>query len=680
MKKLLFLAFAFLPFVLKAQKAYYVDFTGGNDANAGTSSASPWKTLSKVNSASYDAGDSVLFKKGESWYGDVTVKRNDLHFGAYGTGAKPVISGFQTLTGWQQTRTGIYRVPLTADTAFNLVSINGTPQTIARRPNADSANGGWLTYTKGISATQIGGTVAGDYTGYQMILRPNEFRMEKVLITADNSDTLTFQSVFNLNNGNLQVLEPTKSGYGYFFFNDTSFLDKFGEWVYTGGYLYVFFGANNPASYTVKAGVLDTLFNTSSRANIVIDGLSFEGGNLYGIYATSGNNVTIKNCDFNQFGAQAIGASTMYNSLIQGNVINNCLQDGISIRTSNFDNIDILSNEFYNTGLLPGMGSFNQNDYTAISIFIRSGLNVKYNKIVGVGANGIRWQASDALIYANYIQWFSTIFGDTGGIYSYWLKPDGRYYTNRRIARNFILNSVGTLDGIVSTTTMRRVNGIYLDGLSANVMIDSNYIQSVSRCGFVCNCDSTVTYRDNMFVTSDTVTNNRARGIGLQQQQSNFIRNFRVTNNLTYLFASTQSQIYYVTESYGGNIWGNVSAIGVIDSNYVNYSNFGVWDVEYYSPSFNLLNNTLSQWRTNSGFDLNSRVLQNVTSDKVVFIKNWSANPMNYTLTAVYQNEKGQNSQGNIVISAYSAYFGIYQSAIPTPSSRKKPAFNKPKT
>src|SRR5690554_6159300 len=51
---------------------YYVS-TSGNDSNSGTNADSPWKSLSKVNSFSFKAGDQILFKRGEQWTGTITV-------------------------------------------------------------------------------------------------------------------------------------------------------------------------------------------------------------------------------------------------------------------------------------------------------------------------------------------------------------------------------------------------------------------------------------------------------------------------------------------------------------------------------------------------------------------------------------------------------------------------------
>ena len=94
MKRLLFLLFVMFAGVANATN-YYLSATG-NDASAGTSPATAWKTTTKVNSFSFAANDSILFKRGDVFYGAVVVKRNNLIISAYGTGARPVISGFTT--------------------------------------------------------------------------------------------------------------------------------------------------------------------------------------------------------------------------------------------------------------------------------------------------------------------------------------------------------------------------------------------------------------------------------------------------------------------------------------------------------------------------------------------------------------------------------------------------------
>ena len=74
---------------------YYVSNTG-SDSSSGTSTGSPWKTVSKVNSRSFSPGDNILFERGDQWMEQLNnssdgTSGNYITYGAYGTGNKPVI-------------------------------------------------------------------------------------------------------------------------------------------------------------------------------------------------------------------------------------------------------------------------------------------------------------------------------------------------------------------------------------------------------------------------------------------------------------------------------------------------------------------------------------------------------------------------------------------------------------
>ncbi len=78
------------------------DFTTYNPTTFSTSTGSNcvYKTIADVNAKSPSAGDSVLFRKGQTWREQLTVPaagssgaENTITYGAYGTGEKPIISG-----------------------------------------------------------------------------------------------------------------------------------------------------------------------------------------------------------------------------------------------------------------------------------------------------------------------------------------------------------------------------------------------------------------------------------------------------------------------------------------------------------------------------------------------------------------------------------------------------------
>jgi hypothetical protein len=78
--------------------SYYVDANLGNDSNNGLSAATPWRSLSKVNSTTFSPGDQILFKSGASWSGQLWPKGsgtsgNPIIINSYGGTSKPVING-----------------------------------------------------------------------------------------------------------------------------------------------------------------------------------------------------------------------------------------------------------------------------------------------------------------------------------------------------------------------------------------------------------------------------------------------------------------------------------------------------------------------------------------------------------------------------------------------------------
>ena len=76
---------------------YYVDSAAGSDSNNGTSSSSPWKSLSAVANRTFSAGDTINFKAGSSFSGGLTFKSSGtasapIILQPYGSGARPVFS------------------------------------------------------------------------------------------------------------------------------------------------------------------------------------------------------------------------------------------------------------------------------------------------------------------------------------------------------------------------------------------------------------------------------------------------------------------------------------------------------------------------------------------------------------------------------------------------------------
>jgi len=112
---------------------YYVS-ASGSDLNDGLSESSSWKTISKVNSSTFNAGDRILLKAGDIFTGMLNIPSsgsvgNNITISSYGSGIKPEIRMYgeipewTTSSNWTLYSTGIYRMALVAQP--NRLWING---------------------------------------------------------------------------------------------------------------------------------------------------------------------------------------------------------------------------------------------------------------------------------------------------------------------------------------------------------------------------------------------------------------------------------------------------------------------------------------------------------------------------------------------------------------------------
>jgi hypothetical protein len=81
--------------------AYYVDSDSGNDMNTAASPSEAWKSLTRINQETFKPGDSVLFKAGGVWQGNLSFRGSGqpgkpIVVGSYGSGAKPLLNGAGT--------------------------------------------------------------------------------------------------------------------------------------------------------------------------------------------------------------------------------------------------------------------------------------------------------------------------------------------------------------------------------------------------------------------------------------------------------------------------------------------------------------------------------------------------------------------------------------------------------
>src|SRR4051794_24810725 len=176
---------------------YYLSSSSGDDSRTpeqAQNQGTPWKSIGKLNSFFHNLkpGDAVLFKRNDVFYGSiVTAKAGDpnapIVLGAYGTGAKPVISGFTTASDWTSSGKGIYESnALPAGTEVNVVVINGREYAMGRYPNENAANAGYLTFESHTSnsITDNDQTFDKGWVGAEVAIRTTHATIDRAIITA----------------------------------------------------------------------------------------------------------------------------------------------------------------------------------------------------------------------------------------------------------------------------------------------------------------------------------------------------------------------------------------------------------------------------------------------------------------------------------------------------------------
>ncbi|RUP39772.1 MAG: right-handed parallel beta-helix repeat-containing protein [Acinetobacter sp.] len=635
---------------------YYVDATNGNDASAGTSAGTAWKTLSKVNAFNFAAGDAVLFKCGETFYGDIKVHDASMTYSSYGTGADPVITGLQTIASYSGNNNGVYEASITADSTLNLVLINGALAQKAIGANPDSANGGWKKYTAIVKVwndtlTNILGedsVVTRRWTckdsirgipsvpvGYRFIHKQNDWSIFFNKVTKQVGDTTLFDFVHKLNIGGNTGRDINKNGWGWKPYDQLACIDRTGEFHYSDKF-YI-----KRTTETVQYSAVDTLFDNSTYDNTTISGIAFVGGNQFGIWGTHADNITISDCSFQYMGAEGVAFYRLSNALITNNTFSDIHATGLYVQSvsSPYNNITVTHNIVTRVGKMEGMGSWGMyGDYSGMNITAFTGLTCMYNYVDDIGDCAIKWNGSNVEIAYNWLSRFCIILQDHGGLYTYWdmtNNGNNEYFRNRSIHHNFISYAYGHNEG--TGTSYYVANCIYMDGINGYTDIYENYCWGFTRTGINLNMDSNITVRNNIIVPGDSFTVARCVAV---RQFGPAVKNVLVSNNICIIDGVNQTVLAYSANPVIGS--------GTYDSNYVQRYDLPVWFKEN-APAAKY---TQAQWLSLTGYGSNDRLLPYTGPTQRRLVTNWSNSPI--AAPSGYVDVNGN------VVSSVGAYRAVY--------------------
>src|SRR5690348_14980315 len=183
---------------------YYFSSSGGNDSFTSSQAqnpATPWRTLAMLNAwlLKMQPGDKALLKRGDVFYGGITITRSGtasapITLGAYGTGADPRISGFVKVSRWTSLGQGIYESDeLPTGSSVNMLTINGVEHAMGRSPNADAPNAGYKLFQSHTanSITDKDAVYDPGWVGAEVVIRTTHASLDRGIISAVNGGQLT---------------------------------------------------------------------------------------------------------------------------------------------------------------------------------------------------------------------------------------------------------------------------------------------------------------------------------------------------------------------------------------------------------------------------------------------------------------------------------------------------------
>lgn len=642
---------------------YYVSSTG-NDSNSGLTTALAWQTLTKVNSRTFVAGDQILFKRGDSWYGTLTILQwgtvgNPITFGAYGTGINPTISGFTTVTAWTNLGSNIWESTSAVSTlsTCNMVAINGVSTAMGRWPNADTSNSGYAVIATNPSTTSITSaslTGTPNWTGAELVLREH-YLISRTNITSQVGNLLNYETV-----------NTVPIGSGFFIENHPSTLDQQNEWYFNPITKKIqVYSTSQPTDVKVSSQVSNiSITGITAMSYIDIDGLTLEGSNNNSIRKSGpggvGNYINVRNCTARFNGVNGLEVCSHY-ATFENNTVTDSHVNGIVI--SSCEHVTIRNNVVNNVGMLRGMGDDYMGSNAGITATYAHYLLCEKNSVTNTSYKGIGFYGNYITIKNNYINTFGVWQDDGGAIYTY--TGGGTPIVDCVIDGNVILNGMYPKDGTTNEEFPIMSCGIYLDDHTEDVEILNNSIYNVSSYAIMMNAPANINVHHNTifdsFDVGSTTTNTLVR---VNNRSDLPVQGYNIDFSYN-IFATPSGNVYPI---YLSCVQSNLNLIGSWDNNYyVTLSsfvdNFFIHQPSTYGDPYI----TLAQWQTFSSQDANSSLSPKTINNgsELTFIYNETATSRVVTAPFEGIDVEGNQYTTSVLLQPYTSKVLIQNAGTP---------------
>jgi parallel beta-helix repeat protein len=579
--------------VLAATRRVYVSPSGA-DTNSGASETTPWRTLDRVQAALDDdqlaAGTQVLFRRGSTFRGSLSLDAEDsgtaaepVVFSTYGAGAAPVLSAAVRLGGWTQSGSNRWSATCAqCPTSPSSLTVNGTPMSLARWPNATDGDG-YRYFTGAVGNNVIVDDAlpaisSTNWVGAEMVVRSIAWVLDRLPVTSYSAGRFTLGEDSNY---------PLEVGYGYFLQNHPAALDSQNEWIWDAASKTItMYSTTSPALSTIEVSSGDAVIDINGANDVVVEKLRLNGGRIANLRAGGCSRVVVRELTSAATAGTGLQVSNCTNSVIVSNQITNAADKGI--QAYDCANCWVFSNTIRDTALLAGMGLGGDGHYLGVELKGPQLLFVG-NQVLGIGYIGVDLRGG-VVAWRNVVRDFNRVKIDGGGIYAY----DA---ADLVIANNYVADSRGSTAGTPWSGV--GTQGIYIDDESERVKVTGNTISNVGASGVYLHNTRDVTVSDN------TVVGAREHSLEIVDDDLGTFSNSNisvtdntfVTTNPTALAASVRTTASPPNLNY-------LAQLGVLDRNrYCDAFDDATFEIE--TPLIDTVGN-LADWQAASGDDTTS--------------------------------------------------------------------------
>lgn len=442
-------------------------------------------------------GSTVSLQCGKSYYGTLDLRgKSNVTVTTEGTCGKAILSPGQAIAGWSHYQGNIYSAPIGFEPVQ--LALDGQPQALAHWPSRAQT---WAK-AAGSTATSLSYAMPNaDLVGATLIFRPFDWTIEGRKITAYGNNSMTLAST---GNGNFdgRALSGTPD---FYVEGKLWMLDEPGEWVASGGRVYVWTPDGQSPEGRVWASPDRHGIDAANSSGIVIDNVAIYGA-ADGIHAAGARDLRATRVDISNSSGNGIMNSGGLRLAVDGATIRNSRFDGIIVKWGGGG--EAIANSRIDASAVIGMPVAG---HAGISLTATDGARITDNVVSNSGYIGIR-AFRNATIARNTVDTACVVLTDCGGIY---VSAPDKLALNTRIEGNTVSN-VGR--------SQRLAWALYLDS-SANATTVSGNIVSASGNGMLIHNGFNNTVTGNWFSTSTKAHVQMAEG------GSASVRNNVVTGN-----------------------------------------------------------------------------------------------------------------------------------------------------